>query len=620
MSLKMILLPTLKHFGFYIGIFLLIEFTFSCGQGGGGGGGGSGGSSSGNANPGTGISKLSFPLQSGWIALIKHGSQIGFTVSGDCIGSADYTSSTPIPALFEGVSGVSVAIRQAISLIYCSAPPYTSGISTDYYDNNYVQLGTIVTGGDYKVFLTPPNLPVLVKVGDTGTIGTENNYTSSSNTVLDGQDVFSYVIEPDTANTAIVNMIDRSYNSVGILTSTEQDRSRIAANGNLTPVSSDIQFANGNTTHLVLTLIPNTPLFMDFTYVPTGSLPSAVAIGDVNGDGRNDVVMTTSTWTGDVVNDYKIFVFLQNATGGLDPPILYATRTTYDCLASSVAIGDINNDGKNDVVIGESGCGFEVFTQNVQGGLNPGLLYTSSDSIKVRIADLNNDGLLDVVGIGFTSTASVFLQNASGTLNAPVAYNVTHGGFHQLKTGDVNNYGLTDIVVMSGQGYNLPNLGVLTQKPDGTFNAPVYYSIGGNVLTQGVAVGDVNGDGLNDVVVTYGGNRPNSMIGVFSQNALGTLNSVVSYPSYDIPTPVEIADVTGNGLKDIITLHSGWEQAGVYVQMANGTFAPEILYGLPPFASSYNSDSLAVGDINGDGKNDIVIADPNLGLVVLYHY
>lgn len=577
----------------------------SCGGGGGGG-----------TAPVTSVQ--SFPLRSGWIAAIKSGSQIGFTVSGDCIGSASSTSSTPIPAIFEGVSGVSVVNRNAISVIYCTAPPYTSGIATDYYDNNYVQLGTLVTGGDYMVFLTPPNIPALVKVGDTGAIGTENNYLDSSKTVLDGQDVFSYVIEPDTANTAIVNMIDQSYNSSGILTSTEQDRYRIAANGTLTPVSSDIQFANGNTTHLVLTLIPNPPLFMNFTYVPTGSLPSAVAIGDVNGDGRNDVVMTTSTWGGDV-NDYKIFVFLQNETGGLDSPIVYATNTSYVCRASSVAIGDINNDGKNDVVIGESGCGFEVFTQNSQGGLNPGLLYTSSDSIKVRIADLNNDGLLDVVGIGFTSTASVFLQNASGTLNAPVTYNVTHGGFDQLKTGDVNNDGLTDIVVMSGQGL-LPNLGILTQKPDGTFNAPAYYSIGGNVLTQGVAVGDVNGDGLNDVVVTYGGNRPNSMIGVFSQNAQGTLNPVVNFASYDVPTPVEIADVSGDGLKDIITLHSGWDEAGVYVQSANGSFEPEILYGLAPTVASYNSDSLAVGDINEDGKNDIVIADPNLGLLVLYHY
>ena len=73
-----------------------------------------------------------------------------------------------------------------------------------------------------------------------------------------GHDDISYVIEPDTANTAIVNVIDRSYDLSGTLTSTEQDRSRIKADGTLIPVSADLQAANGSMTHLVLTALPDT--------------------------------------------------------------------------------------------------------------------------------------------------------------------------------------------------------------------------------------------------------------------------------------------------------------------------------------------------------------------------
>jgi len=324
--------------------------------------------------------------------------------------------------------------------------------------------------------------------------------------------------------------------------------------------------------------------------------------------------MTTSFYF-DAANDYKVFVFLQNADGTLAPPVKYATASTYGCMAKTVSIGDVNHDGRNDVIIGDSGCGIEVFLQNGAGSLAPGVFYPSVDSYKVRIADLNNDGLLDVVGIGWgTDTASVWLQNGGGTLDPPVAYGIAHGGWDDLEVGDVNNDGLADIVVMSGQASL--RVGVLAQRAGGGFEAPAYYNIP-DVFPGGIAVGDLNGDGANDVVVAYGGNKPSSKIGVYYQNASRTLDPIAAHDSYDIPEAVEIADVTGDGRKDIVVLHGGWMAMGVYRQMPDGTLAAEDLYGIP-YASHYNPHGLAVGDISGDGRNDVVIADYNYGLVVLY--
>jgi hypothetical protein len=355
-------------------------------------------------------------------------------------------------------------------------------------------------------------------------------------------------------------------------------------------------------------------LFKPYVNFPTGSWPEAVAIGDVNGDGRNDVVMTTSFYF-DSANDYKVFVFLQNADGTLAPPVKYATASTYTCRAATVSIGDVNHDGRNDVVIGESGCGIEVFLQNGAGSLAAGVFYPSVDSYKIRIADINNDGLPDVVGIGWgTDTASVWLQNGGGTLDPPVAYGIAHGGWDDLEVGDVNKDGLADIVVMSGQASL--RVGVLAQKPGGGFAAPAYYNIP-DVFPGGIAVGDLNGDGASDVVVAYGGNRPSSKIGVYYQNASGTLDPIAAHDSYDSPEATEIADVTGDGRKDVVVLHGGWMAMGVYQQMPDGTLAAEDLYGIP-YASHYNPHGLAVGDISGDGRNDVVIADYNYGLVVLY--
>jgi hypothetical protein len=90
-------------------------------------------------------------------------------------------------------------------------------------------------------------------VGHTGTIGTETLYTNSSKTVGNGIIVSSYVVEPDTATTAIINLIARSYNVGGTLIGTEQSRFRIDVAGALTPVSTDIQYAYTSSAHLVLT-------------------------------------------------------------------------------------------------------------------------------------------------------------------------------------------------------------------------------------------------------------------------------------------------------------------------------------------------------------------------------
>lgn len=102
------------------------------------------------------------------------------------------------------------------------------------------------------MYQTPPVLPVAAKVGDAGILGSMAIYTSSNKSTSAGRLDGSYVIEPDTATTAIGNLIGKTYNTSNVLTSTEQDRYRIATDGSLTLISIDIQYANGSTTHLLL--------------------------------------------------------------------------------------------------------------------------------------------------------------------------------------------------------------------------------------------------------------------------------------------------------------------------------------------------------------------------------
>jgi hypothetical protein len=334
----------------------------------------------------------------------------------------------------------------------------------------------------------------------------------------------------------------------------------------------------------------------------------------VNGDGRSDVVLTTS-YANDPTRDFRLWVFAQQADGSLASPVSYATAGTYGNRPESVAVGDVTGDGKADVVVGLRGLGVQVFAQSSAVLLTPTFTPTV-DSGKIRLGRLDGDADLDVAGVGWgTNTVTVLLNDGSGHFPTSAVYPAQHAGYEDLEVGDVTGDGRSDIVVMSGQLYSVPNLSVLAQTAAG-FAAAAEYRVAPNVNTQGVGIGDVTGDGRADVVASYGGNQPSASIAVFPQTPSGTLAAPVRYASYDIPEPVEVADLDRDGRGDVVTAHGGWLRAGVYLHGPAGTLGAEELAEIP-YASHYNPHGLAVGDIDGNGSPDIVIADSNNGLIIL---
>ena len=126
-----------------------------------------------------------------------------------------------------------------------SCTPTLAVTSTGYFDSSYTPLGFNSPSVNYGVYLIAPNTLVTAVVGGTGVIGTETLYTDSTKATGNGRIDVSYVVEADTATTAIVNIIDEIYTSGGTLSATEQDRYRISATGALVPVSIDILYSTG---------------------------------------------------------------------------------------------------------------------------------------------------------------------------------------------------------------------------------------------------------------------------------------------------------------------------------------------------------------------------------------
>ena len=193
-----------------------------------------------------------FALQAGYQARIKIGAIDNYTVSGTCAGTAATTSDAAITGTFEGVTGLSVP--QTVTANTSCAQGTIRKTITSYFDANYGPLGSLTPNGTYEKFLTAPqSLPALVKVGDAAVIVNLTRYANSTKATIVGHSVISYVIETDTANTAIVNVISKSYNAASQLLLTVQDRYRIAADGALTSTTIDMQYSTTSTTYLLLT-------------------------------------------------------------------------------------------------------------------------------------------------------------------------------------------------------------------------------------------------------------------------------------------------------------------------------------------------------------------------------
>lgn len=348
------------------------------------------------------------------------------------------------------------------------------------------------------------------------------------------------------------------------------------------------------------------PAFAPFQSYSVGSWPQSVAIGDFDSDGRKDVALTTSYYF-DPANDFKLFVFRQDASGGLvTPPLELDTHGAYSD-SMSVAAADFVSDGATDLAICTS-TGIDLYVQRNRRLHGPTLLATPAPAIGQEVADVTGDGKHDIV-VHTVSGIILFVSAGHSFQQTPVTTN-TEG---EIELGDVTGDGLVDIV-----GYTSNTIHVYTQLPEGTWSGPTNYActVGYWPIASGIGLGDVTGDGRADVVATIGGNQPGSLVNVFAQLPNGTLANPVVYPAYDIPEPVEVADVNGDGRGDVIALHGGWLQAGVYCQDAQGALLPETLYPIP-YASHYSSKGLDIGDISGDGLADIVIADYGAGLVVL---
>jgi hypothetical protein len=238
------------------------------------------------------------------------------------------------------------------------------------------------------------------------------------------------------------------------------------------------------------------------------------------------------------------------------------------------------------------------------------------------VTDLNGDSLPDIIaagtGTGANGVISMFLQGPAGTLGTEVTYNnvpivvddsqVDHGEMH---IADMNNDGLKDIVVQSGE----KEFAVVKQVSVGTFSStPDFYTGQTNFwpFFSSFALGDLNGDGLIDLAA----GELNGNLNIFYQNASGTLTGPTIIPGNQA-NEVHIADIDGDGLNDVVIYFGGSDVLILY--QVDHSLSKARLHRLPTFASGGTPvhQSLSIGDLTGDGLVDIVAPSYSEGIFVL---
>jgi hypothetical protein len=350
---------------------------------------------------------------------------------------------------------------------------------------------------------------------------------------------------------------------------------------------------------------------------------ASVAVGDINRDGKLDLVVGNECAFSDCgypgqEPEGSIGVLLGNGDGTFLPANVYDSG---GLRAEAVAIADVNGDGKPDIVVANGDGTVGVLLGHGDGTFQPAVVYVSgaeaATPTSLAVADVNGDGIPDLLVANWCGdancdgTVSVLLGNGDGTFQTAVAYSSGGRYAQSVAVADVNHDGKPDLLVANYCAGNcstfVGGVAVLLGNGDGGFQAAISYDTSGKAANS-VAVADVNRDGNMDLVVSneYGA------VGVLLGNGDGTFQAAVVYGSGGfIPKTVAVADVNGDGRPDILVtneciVYTDCDGAiGVLAGNGDGTFQAAAVY----FSGGYDASGIAVGDVNGDGKPDLIVAN-----------
>jgi hypothetical protein len=542
---------------------------------------------------------------------------VPFTLAGDAVSGTDYSGVTSSPVV---IPAGQTAVNITGTLLDDGAPDATKTLTlTLGSPSGGATLGA--TTVNTLTIAEPAANPTTLSIANSSAIepaanGTVNmNFTVTRTGNFTSQLTVGYTTVPGTAQptTDFTPTTGTTTFASGSATATIS----IPIFGNGVADNASLAFSVQLTG--VVSVIGPPVTFGNESFFPAGSLQVYVAVGDLNGDGKPDIVALNT-------NDSTVSVLLNTTTPGspsafFGPQKVFATGTSVNPHPVGVALADVNGDGKLDLVVSN----FNDDTVSVLLNTTPPGATTASFAAQqifavglspnsVAVADVNGDGKPDIIVPNtFDNTVSVLLNTTppgSPTVTFAIRQTFAAGnGPSFVAVGDVNGDGKPDLVVTNGEGVSV----LLNTTPPGAamaFFAP-QQTFATGVGPREVRVGDLNGDGKPDLVV---GNILDNTVSVLLNtttpgSSMASFAPQQTFATGTDPLSVALGDLNGDGEPDIVVTNLMDSTVSVLRNTtppgaSTASFAPQ-----QTFAAGGDPFMVALGDFNGDGEPDLLLAN-----------
>jgi hypothetical protein len=345
----------------------------------------------------------------------------------------------------------------------------------------------------------------------------------------------------------------------------------------------------------------------------------SVAVGDANGDGRKDLAYTRDV----AFQTVELVLHLQRTDGSFAAPIRMPLPGNRSMKTAPISFVDTNKDGKQELFVGMEG------TANVLARLNGTTLTgvdvpTTAGCEYIALGDIEGDGNLDVVCHNWQNILTVHFGDGVGGFRGTLEYETPAGNWYQnnlksLVIADVTGDGRPDVTVSASSinsFFVLENNGLGGFWP-GAIAYPHHAWSNEGVFPAGLAVLDIDGDDVNEVVTATPGIGPDSMLNIYRRTTAGYLAFAERFPIRDSTTALQSSDIDGDGDDELLAGHFEFHDVTVFGADTTGILA-QARYELPGFGETIesilnrrivgSSHALALGDLDGDGCTDLAAA------------